>query len=140
MYPLPLLVETRASTLIRVLLAVAHLAAVAALFFAHLPAAARWVGAALLAFSLAAYLRRAAPTRLRCAGNGRLEIRRETTWRGVRVLPDSVALPWLIVLRWRENGRRHSLVLPRNRIDVCGYGCAGSRAVPPPRYSRILVF
>ena len=116
MYPLPLVIETRASASARGLLIAAHLAAVAALFLAALPDAARLVGGACLAASLGLGWRRPADLRLRARADGQLEIRCGDAWQPVRLSADSVALPWLIVLRWREGRRGHSLVLPADAV------------------------
>lgn len=115
---MPLLIEPRASARAGALSLAAHFAALAALFLARLPAVAVLAGLALLLASFIASRRRSsAPPALRCTADGRLEIRREATWQAAAPLPDSVALPWLIVLRWREDGRRHSLALPPDALS-----------------------
>lgn len=114
---MPLLIEPRASVSGGVLSLAAHFAALAALFLAHLPAAAVLAGMALLLASFIASRRRSAPVALRCMADGRLEIRRDATWQAATPLSDSVVLPWLIVLRWREDGRRHSLPLPPDALS-----------------------
>jgi toxin CptA len=114
---MPLLIEPRASASSGALFLAAHFAALAALFLAHLPAAAGLAGLALLVVSFVAGRRRSPPPRLRCKADGQLEIQRDAAWQAASLLPDSVALPWLIVLRWRENGRRHSLALPPDALS-----------------------
>lgn len=117
MTPPPLLVEPRASVIAGALSLAAHFAALAALFLARAPAAIVVAGLVLLLASFIASRRRTAPPLIRCKADGCLEIRRAATWQAASVLPDSVALPWLIVLRWRENGRRHSLPLPPDALS-----------------------
>ncbi len=112
MTPLPLVIETQASMTAKRLLIALHLAALAALFLALLPAMARLAGIAPLAASLWMAWKRPVALRLRGKADGKLEIWREAAWRPVQLRSDSVALAWLIVLRWREDGRRHSLALP----------------------------
>ena len=116
MFPLALVIETQASATAKVLLLTVHLAALAALFLALLPEPARLVGVALLGASLLATWKRPVPVRLRARADGQLEIWREAAWKPVQLRPDSVALPWLIVLRWREGGRSHSLALPADAL------------------------
>lgn len=113
---MPLLIEPRASVIAEALSLAAHLAALVALFLARLPLAAVLAGLALLLASFIASRSRTAPPRLRCMADGRLEIRRDATWQAAKPLPDSVALPWLIVLRWREDGRSHRLTLPPDAL------------------------
>lgn len=127
MFPLPLLLQPRASAIARGLLWGAHLAALVALLLASLPAVAYLAGALALAASLALYLRRPPPPRLRCLADGRLEIRRAASWQAVTVLPESVVLPWFIVLHWRENERRRGLLLPAD-------------ALPAPAHRRLRVW
>lgn len=110
--PLPLVVETRASATARGLLLALHLAALAALFLADLPALPHAGGAALLGASLWASWRRPVAMRLRGKADGQLEVWRAAAWRPVQPRPDCVALPWLIVLRWREGKKSNSLALP----------------------------
>ncbi len=109
MFPLPLLIEPRPVSLARVRLL--HLAALAALFLAELPPLAQLAGIGLLGLSLARLNTAPAAVRLRAHRDGRLEIWRDTAWQRVALQAASVALPGLIVLRWREGRRRHSLVL-----------------------------
>jgi len=116
MFPLPLVIDTHASATAKMLLVAMHLAALAALFLALLPAAARLVGVALLVASLWASWRRPVSVRLRAKADGQLEIWREAAWKPVQLQADSVALPWLIVLRWREGWRRLSLALPADAL------------------------
>jgi toxin CptA len=116
MFPLPLVIETQASAALKVLLVAVHLAALAALFLASLPGAVRLAGALLLGASLWATWNRLASVRLRARADGQLEIWRDATWKPVPLRSDSVALPWLIVLRWREGRRRHSLALPGDAL------------------------
>ena len=116
MFPTPLLLDTQASRVARRLALALHLAALAALLLARLPPFVWAAGLALLAVSLALSTRRPDLPRLRCKSDGRLEIWRDGGWRAAQLLPDSVALPWLIVLRWRENGRRHRLLLPPDTL------------------------
>ncbi len=115
-FPLPLLLETRPSPTARTLLLALHLAALAALLLALLPPAARLAGVALLCASLWLTWKQPGATRLRAKADGQLEIWREGGWKPVKARPDSVALPWLIVLRWREGRRSHSLVLPPDAL------------------------
>ncbi|MDO9226990.1 MAG: protein YgfX [Pseudomonadota bacterium] len=116
MFPSPLLLDTHASRVARRLALALHLAALAALLLARLPPIVWAAGLALLAMSLTLSTRRPDLPRLRCKSDGRLEIWRDGSWRAAQLLPDSVALPWLIVLRWRENGRRHRLLLPPDAL------------------------
>lgn len=116
LFPLPLVIDTQASATAKALLVILHLAALAALFLALLPAAARLAGVALLGASLWASWRRLVSLRLRAKADGQLEIWRDDAWKPVQLRCDSVALPWLIVLRWREGGRRHSLALPADAL------------------------
>ncbi len=117
MFPLPLLIEPRSSPLARRLLLLLHLAALAALFLAEVPPLARVAGVLLLAVSLTRLPSPALELGLRAHRDGRLEIRRDATWKRVALRPDSVALPWLIVLRWREDSRHHHLVLPGDALS-----------------------
>jgi toxin CptA len=116
MFPLPLLIETRASALARLLLLAVHLAALAALFLALLPTAARLAGIALLVASLRKTWKRPVAVRLRARADGQLEAWRDAAWKPLPLQADSVALPWLVVLRWREGRRRRSLVLPADAL------------------------
>ncbi len=127
MFPLPLLIQPRASAIATGLLWTTHLAALAALQYASLPVVAYLVGTLTLTASLAFHLRRSPPPRLRCKADGQLEIQRDAGWKTASVLPGSVALPWLIVLRWRENDRHHSLLLPAD-------------ALPAPMHRRLRVW
>ncbi len=116
MFPLPLLIEPRPSSLARVLLLILHLAALAALFLAELPDLAQWAGVVLLGAGLAAG-RRPTPQRvLRAHRNGRLEIRRDFTWKPLVLQADSVALPGLILLHWLEGRRHYRLTLPADAL------------------------
>lgn len=117
MFPLPLLIEPRPSSLARMLLLILHLAALAALFLAELPDLARWAGVVLLGASLAAGRRPTPQQVLRAHQDGRLEIRRDSTWKPLVLQADSVALPGLILLRWQEGRRNHSLVLPGDALS-----------------------
>ncbi|MDP2834656.1 MAG: hypothetical protein Q8Q28_15410 [Pseudomonadota bacterium] len=116
MFPLPLVIETQASATARSLLIALHLAALAALFFALPATAIRLVGVALLGASLWMNRQRPVAMRLRAKADGQLEIWREAAWLPVQLRADSVALPWLIVLRWREGRRHHSLALPPDAL------------------------
>jgi len=110
-FPLPLLIDTQPSRRLRAALAVLHLAAAGSLLLADLPRPLQLGGGALLAASLAWQWRRQRPVRLRGRADGSLECWRGEAWRPLRLQSDSVALPALIVLRWREGKRRRSLVL-----------------------------
>ncbi|MDD5389351.1 MAG: hypothetical protein PHD37_08390 [Gallionellaceae bacterium] len=114
--PLPLVVETRASATAKGLLLAAHLAALVALLLASLPTALHLGGGALLGASLWMAWKRPVVTRLRGKADGQLEIWREAAWWPVQLRPDSVALAWLIVLRWREGKKNHSLALPLDAL------------------------
>lgn len=116
MTPLPLVIETQASVIAKGLLIALHLAALAALFLALLPAVARLAGIALLAASLWIAWKRPVAVRLRAKADGKLECWRDSAWKPLELRFDSVALAWLIVLRWREDGRRHSLALPPDAL------------------------
>lgn len=116
MFPLPLVIDTQGSATTRLLLVAVHLAALAALFLASLPGAVRLAGVLLLGASLWATWNRLVSVRLRARADGQLEIWREAAWKPVQLRGDSVALPWLIVLRWREGRRRHSLALPGDAL------------------------
>ncbi len=118
MFPLPLLVQPRDSAIVRGGLWGLHACALAALLYASLPTPAHLAGTLALAASGLLNLRRSAPPSLRCQADGRLEVRRGAEWQAASVLPESVVLPWLIVLRWRENGRRHSLPLPADALSA----------------------
>jgi toxin CptA len=115
--PLPLVIETQASVTAKGLLLVVHLAALAALFLALLPAPARLAGVTLLGASLWATWKRPVAVRLRAKADGQLEVWRAAAWTPVKLRPDSVALPWLIVLRWREGRRPHNLILPADALS-----------------------
>lgn len=117
MTPLPLVIETRASATAKGLLLALHLAALAALFLASLPAPFHLGGGALLAASLRMAWMRPVSMRLRGKADGQLEIWRHSAWKPLELRPDSVALAWPIVLRWREDGRRHSLALPPDALS-----------------------
>ena len=117
MFPLPLLIESRPSSLARVLLVLLHLAALAALFLTELPNFVQLTGVVILGASLAAG-RRPTPQRvLRAHRDGKLEIRRDSTWKPLVLQADSVALPWLILLRWREGQHHHRLALPADALS-----------------------
>jgi toxin CptA len=116
MYPLPLVIETRASATARFLLVAAHLAALAALFLALLPLPLRLLGCVALAASLGLIWRRPASSRLRGKGDGQMEIWRAAAWQPLELRADSVVLPWLIVLRWREGRTRRGLALPADAL------------------------
>lgn len=110
--------ETRPSALRWLWPLATHLVAAIALFVAQPPPPARLAGLVALAISLGAGRRQAVPTRLRLDPDGRLQVWRDATWRPAQVLAGSVAWPWLIVLRWRENGRYHSLPLPPDALSA----------------------
>ena len=116
MFPLPLVIDTTASAALKSLLVAVHLAALAALLLTSLPGAVRLTGALLLGGSLWATWNRLVSVRLRARADGQLEIWRDAAWKQVQLRSDSVALPWLIVLRWREGRRRHSLALPGDAL------------------------
>ena len=116
MFPLPLVIDTKASAALKSLLVAVHLAALAALLLTSLPGAVRLTGALLLGASLWATRNRLVSVRLRARADGQLEIWRDAAWKQVQLRSDSVALPWLIVLRWREGRRRHSLALPGDAL------------------------
>ena len=116
MFPLPLVIETQASATARVLLPAVHFAALAALYLALLPLPVQLAGSLLLGASLWAVWRRPDALRLRGKGDGQMEIWRDAAWRPLLLRSDSVALPWLIVLRWREGRQRHSLALPADAL------------------------
>jgi toxin CptA len=116
MFPLPLVIATQASPTLKLLLVAVHLAALSALYLALLPAAARLAGVLLLGASLWATWKRLVAVRLRAKADGRLEIWRGAAWKPVQLRSDSVALPWLIVLRWREGRRHHNLALPADAL------------------------
>ncbi len=117
MFPLPLVVETRPSAWTRRLLLAAHMAVCAGLFLADLPALARLAGCIAAAASLGFAWTRPGVPRLRGKQDGQMEIWRDGAWRGIRLRPDSVALPGLIVLRWRDGLFGRSLVLPADALD-----------------------
>ncbi len=117
MFPLPLVIETRASALARAAMLGIHLAAASALFLASLPTPPRLAGLALLGASLWRCRKPAAPLRLRARADGQLEVWRDAAWKSMSIQPDSLVLPGLIVLRWREDGRSHSLVLPADALS-----------------------
>jgi toxin CptA len=117
MFPLPLLIEARASAMARSLVFALHLAALIALFLAALPTPAQLAGLALLSASLWLSCKLSVAVRLRAKADGKLEIWRSSAWKPVVLRPDSVALPWLIVLRWREGRRRHSAMLPTDALS-----------------------
>ena len=117
MFPLPLVIETRASALARGVLLAIHLAAAFALFLARLPTPLQLAGLALLGASLWRTRTPPATQRLRAMADGRMEIWVDATWKSLPIQSDSVALPGLIVLLWREGGRSHSLMLPADAMS-----------------------
>ncbi|MDP2431325.1 MAG: hypothetical protein Q8O33_04790 [Pseudomonadota bacterium] len=116
MTPLPLVIETQASVTAKGLLIALHLAALAALLLASLPTSLHLGGIALLGASLWKDWRRPVALRLRGKADGKLECWRDSAWKPLELRPDSVVLAGLIVLRWREDGRRHSLALPPDAL------------------------
>lgn len=117
LFPLPLLIETRASATTKGLRLALHLAALAALFLALLPTPARLAGIALLGASLWATWKQPVAVRLRAKADGQLEVWRDSAWKPLDLRPDSVALAWLIVLRWREGRKNRSLALPPDALS-----------------------
>lgn len=91
--------------------AAAHLLAVAAVLLAELPWPYRAVLLAAVAVSLARSARRTAPVGLRCQPDGQLAIGAGDDWEAVELLPDTMVLSWLVVLRYRCAGRPRSLVV-----------------------------
>lgn len=95
--------------------AVLHLLAGAAILLADLPV---WLAGLLLlavAASLAHARRLPPSTALRCRADGSLAMRAGDDWQAVDLLPDSLVLAWLVVLRYRHPGRRWAdtlVVLP----------------------------
>lgn len=118
MYPLPLLLETRPSVQLRRFRFGLYGLALLALFFAQLPWPARFAGLALLVAAILVAPRQPLTARLRCHGDGRLDVWHGDVWQSVRVCPDSVVWPGLIVMRWRESGRHaRALVLPLDTLS-----------------------
>ncbi|MBU1664476.1 MAG: hypothetical protein KKG92_03635 [Gammaproteobacteria bacterium] len=115
--PLPLVIETQASVTAKGLLIALHLAALAALLLASLPTSFQLGGIALLGASLWANWKRPVALRLRGKADGQLEIWRNSVWKPLELRPDSVVLAWLIVLRWRDGKKSHSLMLPLNALQ-----------------------
>lgn len=80
-----------------------HLLAMPAVLLADLPT---WAQAGLLASIAASLLatvrQRMTPLTMRLETEGTLRIRVGEHWEAVAVLPDSVVLPWLTVLRYRH--------------------------------------
>lgn len=101
MFPLPLRVTLNPSRQLRLWLAGLHLVAGIALWLAELPFLWQLTGTALLAVSLTHYRRPGAPVTLRGKPDGILEIQREGDWEPIELLPDSLVLPALTVLRYR---------------------------------------
>ncbi len=114
--PLPLVIETQASVTAKGLLIALHLAALAALLLAWLPTSFQLGGIALLGASLWANWKRPVALRLRGKADGQLEIWRDSVWKPLELRPDSVVLAWLIVLRWRDGKKSHSLTLPLDAL------------------------
>lgn len=117
MIHLPLRVQPEPSRQLRWLLAVLHLLALAALLQADLAWSWQGAGVGLLSASLWSGLRTPTPPTLRAQADGRLLILRGDAWQPVQLSPSSIALPWLIVLRWREGRRHHALALPADSLD-----------------------
>lgn len=101
------------SRALRHAVAALHLLAGAAVLLADLPA---WLAGLLLvavAASLARAWRPPAPATLRCRADGSLALHAGDDWQAVELLPDSLVLAWLAVLRYRRAGGRgtHALVI-----------------------------
>lgn len=118
MFPAHLVFEAKPSATARAMLLTLHLAGLAALLLALIPPEARLAGGALLGASLYAAWRRPRAPRLRARDDGTLERWRDNAWVPLRLRADSVALPWIIVLRWREGRRSHSLALPVDALPA----------------------
>jgi toxin CptA len=93
-----------------------YLAAGLALWITALPIAVRLSGLAALSLGIALAWRRRPLVRLRGKADGTLELLRGDTWRTIQVSMGSVALPGLIVLRWREGRRGQALALPGDAL------------------------
>ncbi len=106
MFPLPLRVTLNPSRQLRLWLAGLHMVAGFALWLADLPMTWQGAGTVLLAASLAYYRRPGTPVTLRGKSDGSLEIQREGDWEQIELLPDSLVLPALTVLRYRVAGQR----------------------------------
>lgn len=117
MIPLPLRVQPEPSRRLRWLLAVLHLLALAALLQADLVWSWQGTGAGLLSISLWFGLRTPTPPTLRAQADGKLLILRGETWQPLQLSPSCIALPWLIVLRWREGWHHRALALPADSLD-----------------------
>lgn len=107
----PLLLAPRPSRVTRGGIVLFALLSAFALWLADLPWSVRLAGLGMLAAALALASPSRAPT-LRCKADGGLAVRRAETWKPVAAEADSIALPWLVVLIWREEGRRRRLAIP----------------------------
>lgn len=106
MFPLPLRVTLNPSRQLRLWLAGLHMVAGLALWLADLPMTWQGAGTVLLAASLAYYRRPGTSVALRGKSDGNLELQREGDWEPIELLPDSLVLPALTVLRYRVPGER----------------------------------
>lgn len=106
-----LLIPLRASRFRVVLVMVAHVLAVTALWRADLGLAYRLVLLAAVLASLVWSMRRRVLPVLRCLADGSLETGHGDTWTPATVQPETVVLPWFVALRYRKPDRRHDDIL-----------------------------
>jgi toxin CptA len=83
-----------------------HGAAAMAVWMADMDWRYRVVMWTAVAFWLLLFLRKKPHATLRCRDDGGLDVRTGEHWQPVSLLPDSLVWPWLVVLRYRQEGRR----------------------------------
>lgn len=85
-----------------------HLLAGTAVVLAELAWAYRLAVIVAVVFSLVVSIRQAGAVALRCETDGSLSMRLGEDWQPVELFPDTVALSWLVVLRYRCQGHSRS--------------------------------
>jgi toxin CptA len=118
---------------LRLAVAMTHVLAGMAVLMADLRAWLQGVILVLVTASLAWSMRRGSLIELRCQPDGRLAISavsnqspaviaseaRQSSWLAVEVRPETVVLPWLVVLRYRcaEGGRTQTAAILPDSLD-----------------------
>lgn len=100
-----LILTVEPSRWLRRVIVVMHLLACAAVLVADLAWPYRLAIMVAVAISLMATIRLPAAVTLRCQPDGHLSLRGADEWEAVELLPDTVALSWFVLLRYRRPGQ-----------------------------------